>query len=73
MRPKARKMMTLQSDSSAAMHCGGGDGCEHECAGLCADVQRGARIGWGGVYRGDDATLSIFGLPTRYLSIGSVR
>ena len=66
-------MMTLRSDRSAAMHCWVARAGEHECAGLGIDVQDSARLGWGRVHRGEDATLSIFGLPMGYSLIGSVR
>lgn len=66
-------MMTLQSDRSEAVHCLDVQAIVHECARVYKKVQKDARLGWGRVYSKRDATLSIFGLPTRYLSIGSVR
>ena len=40
---------------------------------LYKKVQKDARLGWGRVYSKRDATLSIFGLPMGYFTIGSVR
>jgi len=68
-----RKKMTLQSDGSAAVHWCRSVAWVCKCAEMCKSGQGSGKKGWGGVHSKRYATLSIFGLPMGYSSIGSVR